>query len=397
VRFNAWTAEGSSALEGLIKSVLGQLDPNTLRRSMRWLSKQRGVVGIARILTMVVAHFLGVTRLVDELWSKLAVDAKSRNEMRELIGNMLTQWTLQDGKPGKALVVFVDDLDRCTDETIIQVCEAVKLYLDSPGLIFVLACDLSVLARGAATSARGGIGEGRAYLEKIIQVAYRIPPPDEAKIKNLIRGYGEQAGVSPLLDDMITGILALRAGRNPRKIKRIINSFVLEYQLNPEWQEPPLDSSLLIITVLLQHLYPSFYDYLVSEGTGDDPVGTFLDYVSVTARAASPPPSDHAWWALARRTFQEYKMPPPDRSLGTSGKLMEDLQRLEEMLPADFPALARSADFVALLRSIGDEDTRLPLRAQLLSRPLASEAIDHDPVLTEGGSDAAEAEAPAGA
>ena len=132
VRFNAWTAEGSNALEGLIKSVLGQLDPNTLRRSMRWLSKQQGVAGIARVLTMVAAHFLGVTRLVDELWSKLAIDAKSRNEMRELIGNMLTQWTQQDGKPDKALVVFIDDLDRCTDETIIQVMAARSSCTSTP-------------------------------------------------------------------------------------------------------------------------------------------------------------------------------------------------------------------------------------------------------------------------
>ena len=111
-----------------------------------------------------------------------------------------------------------------------------------------------------------------------------------------------------------------------------------------------------------------FYDYLVSEGNWLRSGRVFLD-VAVTARAASPPPSDHAWWAVARRTFQEYKIPPPDRSPGTSGKLMGDLQRLEELLPDDFPALARSADFVALLRSIGDKDTRLALRAQLLKAP----------------------------
>lgn len=35
VWFNAWTAERSSALEGLVKTVLAELDPNVLRRSLR--------------------------------------------------------------------------------------------------------------------------------------------------------------------------------------------------------------------------------------------------------------------------------------------------------------------------------------------------------------------------
>ena len=377
VHFNAWTAQGGNALEGLIKSVLGQLDANILRRYARRLSGQRGIVGIGRILTLVAARFLGVTRLVDELWSRLAVDAKSRNEMRDIIGSMLSQWMQHASQSGRVLVVFIDDLDRCADEVIIQVCEAVKLYLDTQGLIFVLACDLSVLARGAATSARGGEGEGRAYLEKIIQVAYRVPPPDDAKTRELIRGYGDLSGTSSLLNDVITEILTQRAGRNPRRIKRIINSFVLEYRLNPAWREFPLDSSLLVIAILIQHLYSSFYDYLVSGDAGDDPIGTFLDYASVRARASNPPPSDHAWWAVVRRTLQEHGIPPPDRSSGTSEKLMEDIGQLENLLPEVFPALARSADFVALLRSIGDKETRQALRAQLISRPLVSEVVDH--------------------
>jgi Cdc6-like AAA superfamily ATPase len=378
VRFNAWTAQGGSALEGLIKSVLGQLDRNVLRRSMRRLAKQRGVISITRIFTMAVARFLGVTRLVDEMWSTLAIDVKSRNEMRDVIGKMLSDWMDQSSLSNRSLVVFIDDLDRCADEVIIQVCEAVKLYLDAPGLIFVLACDLSVLARGAATTARGGVGEGRAYLEKIIQVAYRVPPPDEAGIRKLILGYGERSGFSDVLDEMITDILVERAGRNPRKIKRIINSFVLEYQVNPAWRKLPLDSSLLVIAVLIQHLYTPFYEFLVSDESGDDPIGVFLDYAAVRAKASTPPPSDHPWWAIVRRTFQEYRMPPPDRYPGSGEKLMEEVMRLEGVLPEDFPVLARNGGFVALLRSIGDKETRQALRAQLISSPLAVESVENE-------------------
>ena len=378
VGFNAWTARGSNALEGLIKSVLGQLDRNVLRRSIRRLAKRRGVLGIARLLAVLVARFLGAPRLVDEIWDTLSVDAKSRNEMKDLIASMLSDWMQHSSQPGRALVVFIDDLDRCADDAVVQVCEAVKLYLDAPGLIFVIACDLSVLARGVSVSARGGVGEGRAYLEKIIQVSYRVPQPNESKVRKLILDYGKRSGTSGLIEDMVMRILVERAGRNPRRIKRLINSFVLEYRLNPAWHNPPLDSSLLITAILLQHIYTPFYDYLVDDNSPDDPIAEFLDYVIVRSKAADPPSLNNGWWAIVRRVFQEHGMPTPDRFSATSEKLMQEVERLENVLPDTFPAFARNDAFVALLRSIGDKETHQALRAQLISRPLVTETINDE-------------------
>jgi KAP family P-loop domain/AAA lid domain/Clp amino terminal domain, pathogenicity island component len=382
VRFNAWTAEGGNALEGLIKSVLGELDRNVVRRWVRRQAKRRRLVGAARLGSALAGRFFGVTRLVDELWSQLAVDAKSRNDMRDLIQGMLADWVQRSDArhSGRALVVFIDDLDRCSDDVVLKVCEAVKLYLDAPGLIFVIACDLSVLARSTAASARGGVSEGRAYLEKIVQVAHRVPPPEESQIRRLISGYGTRSGTAALIDETVMGILTERAGRNPRKIKRIINSFVLEHQLNPAWRRAPLDSAQLVTAILLQHLYTPFYDRLVSEEAGDDPIGEFLDYAKVRAKAPNPPGSDNAWWSVVRRTFQEHDMPVPDRSPSAGEKLISDIERLERGLPEDFPALARSNAFIALLSGIGDKNTRMALRSQLVSRPLGTQvALDDAP------------------
>jgi len=274
-------------------------------------------------------------------------------------------------------VVFIDDLDRCTDEVVIQVCEALKLYLDVPGLIFVLACDLSVLSRDVAESARGGIGEGRAYLEKIIQVTFKVPRPEDAKIRDLIDYYGKRSGTADLIDDLMKEILVEDADRNPRKIKRIINSFVLEYRLNRAWQKWPLDNWLLVTSILLQHVYTPFYDFLVSDTSSDDPIGDFLDYVTIRRLASTPPPSHHPWWAVTHRAFREHGIPLPDWSPGIGERMIRDVEELESVFPKDFPVLARNNAFVTLLRSIGNKETRRALRAQLINRPMVTEAA-HD-------------------
>ncbi|MEJ1112259.1 MULTISPECIES: P-loop NTPase fold protein [unclassified Kribbella] len=394
VRFNAWTAHGENALEGLIKSVLVELDSNVIRRSVRRLAKRKRLVGVARIGSVVLARFFGASRLVDELMGRLAVDSQSRNELRDLIHGMLADWVGAESKRSgkRTLVVFIDDLDRCDDSVVLGVCEAVKLYLDAPGLIFVIGCDLSVLARGVSGAARGGLSEGRTYLEKIVQVAYRVPAPDHERVRQLIRGYAERSGTTALVDDKVIDLLAERTGRNPRRIKRIINSFVLEFRLNPAWRQPPLGSAQLITVILLHQLYPSFYERLVSEEAGADPILEFLDYADVHAKASNPPPAGDSWWSVVSRTFRAQGLRAPDRSAEERHKLAAHLEQLERRLPDDYPALARNTAFVDLLAGIGGTEARQAVRSQLISRPLGTNPLAGPELPPESGFEASGAE-----
>ena len=377
VRFNAWTAREANALEGLIKAVLVELDPNVIRRCARRVSSKRQILSLARIGSSVFARFFGVTRLVDELWSQLAIDARTRNQLRDVIQDMLSDWVKNSDSehPKRALVVFVDDLDRCTDEVIVKVCEAIKLYLDAPGLIFVLACDLSVIARGTSASRAVKESEGRSYLEKIVQVVYRLPPPDEGQLNELILGYARQSGTTALIDRAVVRIMVESAGSNPRRIKRIINSIVLENRLNPAWSLPPLSRAQLVTAILLQHLYPSFYELFIDEGSGKDPIGVFLDYVDIRLRVSNPPSAGNEWWEIVDRIFRNYNIPAVDRSEGGSDRLQEQLEQLERRLPGEFPSLAGNNALAGLLRGIGDASSRIALRSELLRRPLGAESL----------------------
>jgi predicted KAP-like P-loop ATPase len=74
------------------------------------------------------------------------------------------------------LVVLVDDLDRLTTSEIRDVFKLVRLTANFPNVVYLLAFD-----RQRVEAALGDDGmDGRAYLEKILQVAYEVPAiPDE--------------------------------------------------------------------------------------------------------------------------------------------------------------------------------------------------------------------------
>ncbi|MEU8998994.1 P-loop NTPase fold protein [Streptomyces caniferus] len=211
---NAWTSQGADALEGLIKSVLMRFDRRVLRRALQRLSERRALLRAVRAVTTIAAGPFGAAGLVDELWRTLSVDSQARNEMRGAIGDLVQEWSQTEGfLPRRLLVVFIDDLDRCSEETVLAVCEAVKVYLDVPGLAFVIGCDRSALAPNGLL--RDLSPASSAFMEKIFQTSYRIPVADQEGVREYIRRCARTVGIDQLLDERLTTMLAERSARNP--------------------------------------------------------------------------------------------------------------------------------------------------------------------------------------
>jgi predicted KAP-like P-loop ATPase len=180
VWYNAWTSTGADALEGLIKSVLASFDKRLLRRAMHRASERRTLIQAVRAVLTVAAAPFGAAGIVDQFWRDLSVDAKARNDMRDALHELATEWAESAAyEPRRLLVVFIDDLDRCPEETVLAVCEAVKVYLDVPGLAFVIGCDRSAL--GPAGMLRDLGPAGSAFMEKVFQTSCRLPVPGREK------------------------------------------------------------------------------------------------------------------------------------------------------------------------------------------------------------------------
>lgn len=88
------------------------------------------------------------------------------------------------------LVVFVDELDRCTPETILDIIEAMRLFLFAKGTSFVIGADQRLIEYAIKTRYKDVIGNnldiGREYMEKVIQYPVMIPALDENEVEQYI-------------------------------------------------------------------------------------------------------------------------------------------------------------------------------------------------------------------
>lgn len=178
----------------------------------------------------------------------------------------------------KQLVVLIDDLDRCLPDTAIETLEAIRLFVFTARTAFVVAADEAMIEYAVRKhfpdlpDSTGPRDYARNYLEKLIQVPFRIPALgetetriyvtlllvgaeidendsgyekliavareklkrpwtsgslDAATVKTALGKQAEKANNALALSDQIGPILASGTKGNPRQIKRFLNTLLL--------------------------------------------------------------------------------------------------------------------------------------------------------------------------
>ena len=110
------------------------------------------------------------------------------------------------------IVLYIDDLDRCRPERVVEVLEAVHLLLAFDLFVVVVGVDPGWLARsleveraalaaplvpGAIDGERGWSGTALTYLEKIFQIPFVLPPMGQTGLESLIEGLREAPAAPP--------------------------------------------------------------------------------------------------------------------------------------------------------------------------------------------------------
>lgn len=129
------------------------------------------------------------------------------------------------------IVVFIDDLDRCLPDKAIELLEAIKLFLDIEGYLFILGVDKEVVKKGISYRYRffehreekekeGLVISPEDYLDKMIQLPIELPVIEHGRKRKYIENLlGESEGFKQYADV----IIAAGIGENPRTVKRFIN------------------------------------------------------------------------------------------------------------------------------------------------------------------------------
>jgi hypothetical protein len=250
----------------------------------------------------------------------VGVDAGAAREQWEKSG--LTQLDEAFSKPfeelrslpetlgSKRVAVLVDDLDRCSPENVVSLLEAINLVMDVNGFIFVLALDYDVLVKAVTT--RYPHVSGHEFIEKIVQLPFRVPPlmvEAEGFLGQLIPDWDQRAQAFPRgFSGAVAEIADLGLRANPRQIKRMINSFLLLERI-VEQRRLDVDQELMAAMIGFQLGWPDQFtdlqDGILAEDQNPfEPFGNDDDeaLTQYAVRFFSPPPENQALRQILRLT-----------------------------------------------------------------------------------------------
>jgi predicted KAP-like P-loop ATPase len=290
VRFNPWVhRREANVLVPLLHALHDRLEEDQSRfaEPARRIFEVLARLGLEAVLKALTINTVDLKKLEDLEKDFLKSQKKIESEMRQLRETLRQEAERIRSASGEPRLVFlIDDLDRCRPDEILDVLESVKLFLDVPNVIVIIAMDKDVVDRGiqvkysefAFSKDREAL-IGSEYLEKIVQLPLILPPLGEQKVAEYIRKLG-----LPQVLQAHESLLAQLMPPNPRKIKRILNALMLAHGvLGADEEEMPALIRLSVLQVQDGRLYAGIAEdavdrlralriYCTAKAVGDEPV-----------------------------------------------------------------------------------------------------------------------------
>lgn len=200
----------------------------------------------------------------------------------------------------KHLIIFVDELDRCSPDTVLDIFAAMRLFLFVENTSFIIGADNRLIDYSIKTRYKNIPGNNldisKEYLEKLIQYPITIPKLDqleleryltclllEKEIKNLTECVKDANMFEPidsdklirlhpdketkikealLLSKQISPTLAAKLNGNPRQCKRFLNTLFMRLEM-AESRNVELDKNVLAKLMLLEYFKESMYEVIM--------------------------------------------------------------------------------------------------------------------------------------
>src|SRR5579862_3417427 len=271
IRFNPWNFSGQ---ENLIRAFFTQVGAiighppegkiaRAVKRIVDYLPNAGAVVGGS--VGAVAGHGvgagagIGVGRALGETAKSFVGSPVTLESAKRELGDALRE-------SAKRIIVIVDDLDRLLPSEMRAMFSLAKSLGDLPNIFYLLSFDRQVVTSALE---KGEEPVGAEFLEKIIQVQLKLPPPWEPEIRQLFVTRVDAIIGGAVVQDQSRWQSAFQQAVAPYfKTPRHVNRFCNTLQVIWPNVAGDVDITDLILVTTLQHFEPSVYQ-MVFDNIGE--------------------------------------------------------------------------------------------------------------------------------
>jgi hypothetical protein len=243
-------------MKNVLSAVASGLKINAKTGTSSWVKAMLGVDLSATLdvdLGKIRAALADIEKPDDKTPMPESTFIKALSELNQLSKDLIKESKDRDAVDHPKIVVFVDDLDRCHPDTALKLLDGIKLILDQPGFMFIIALDKTIVEEYLAKRYREEFNAsnwhevGQHYIDKLIQLEIPLPPASGRFAMDCNgtdkKGYVEQVAEQILeetYDPKIAEMLCLCPTLSPRDIVRLLLRVKIDISLWKEVNPEPL-------------------------------------------------------------------------------------------------------------------------------------------------------------
>ena len=165
--------------------------------------------------------------------------------------------------PSFRIIVFVDDLDKCSPKKVHEILEIIRVFQDVEGIIFIVGLSDDMINKLGEMGTRGK-NNGDHYIKNLIQIHISLPKWSNQDIVKLVRDFIKKGMIHDKLKDVVDKnieLISLAIENNPREIKRFLNNFIVGYEIFSG--KKSFEAKELLVIQAIHLRWKKFYNILI--------------------------------------------------------------------------------------------------------------------------------------
>jgi uncharacterized protein YjbI with pentapeptide repeats len=149
-------------------------------------------------------------------------------EIKKEIKNLRLQ------NPAFRIIVYVDDLEKCSPKKAFELLEIIRVFQDVEGFIFIIGISHDMLIKLSYIEDNEKSNEGEHYIKKLIQVPIALPKWSNQDIVKLVRDFIKKGMIHDKFKEVVDKnieLISVAIDNNPREIKRFLNNFIVAHEI----------------------------------------------------------------------------------------------------------------------------------------------------------------------
>ena len=136
--------------------------------------------------------------------------------------------------PAFRIIVYVDDLDKCSPKKALELLEIIRVFQDVEGFIYIIGISHDILIKLGNIESNEKSNEGEHYVKNLIQVPIALPKWSNQDTVKLVRDFIKKGMIHDKFKDVVDKnieLISVAIDNNPREIKRFLNNFIVAHEI----------------------------------------------------------------------------------------------------------------------------------------------------------------------